>query len=281
MTDITIGIAIILSLSAGLFALGLRAGRAFSNFVSAALALGTVLAILSYLFLFRDSLFLAKLVPFPNLIVLANPVPIAGGFLAGLAWERIPERLWRKFLLVTPLVLITLYSAYGRFPEKPPKCENHWSDGVCIQSSPVSCSAASAATLLKAHGISATESEMASLCFIRDSGTTMQGLYRGLKIKTRNTQWDVQAFTAEIDALRSMNVTPAIVKVGLKRGSRAGSIYENQWGWTRGVPHTVVLFRFLEDDTVEIGDPSIGREQWGYKDLQVLWQGEGLRLVKR
>ena len=57
--------------------------------------------------------------------------------------------------------------------------------------------------------------------------------------------------------------------------------YVRDWGWEVGRPHAVILFRFLPDDLVEMGDPSIGREKWHVKSLRVLWRGDGMRLVRR
>jgi hypothetical protein len=55
--------------------------------------------------------------------------------------------------------------------------------------------------------------------------------------------------------------------------------YEREWGWTPGLGHAVVMYGFAGKDRVDIGDPSIGREQWTVDDLGTLWHGWGLRLV--
>jgi hypothetical protein len=48
------------------------------------------------------------------------------------------------------------------------------------------------------------------------------------------------------------------------------------------------LERTARDETIMadvyvglLGDPSVGREQWSLRDLEVLWHGTGLRLVRR
>lgn len=61
-------------------------------------------------------------------------------------------------------------------------------DGVCLQTSGYSCSAAAAASLLHLYGVAATEREMAELCVTcnagqREGGTTHSGILRGLRIK--------------------------------------------------------------------------------------------------
>lgn len=148
-----------------------------------------------------------------------------------------------------------------------------------MQTSKESCSPAAAATLLYAHGIRTTEQEMAELCRTSRLGTTMLGLYRGLKIKTRGTQWDVEVFRGTIPEMRGLGGT-MLITVGLKKGQDADPRYQREWGWPPGVKHTVVVFDFPGTE-VEIGDPAAGREQWTLTDLETLWYGEGLRLIKR
>ena len=53
------------------------------------------------------------------------------------------------------------------------------------------------------------------------------------------------------------------------------------WGWTPGMAHSVVFFRTLPNNLVEIGDPSVGREHWGMDGIETLWHGDAMRLVKR
>ena len=48
----------------------------------------------------------------------------------------------------------------------------------------------------------------------------------------------------------------------------------------RDNPHCVVLYGYAENDRVDIGDPSVGREQWTVRDLEVLWNGSGFCLEK-
>lgn len=228
----------------------------------------------------RDNLVLARLLPFSNLVVLGNWLPPAASFLAGLAWGRIPKRPWRRCAFILPLLLASFYSAYGRLLGNPPTCGDEWEGGVCIQTSFASCSAACAATLLRSCGIRAAEGEMASLCLTRANGTTVHGLFRGLKLKTADTAWDVRVFSCGADELRQRGA-PAILLVGFRRASDADPRYEQEWGWTPGVPHTVVFFGFTDTEMVKVGDPAVGREHWSAEDLRVLWRGRGLGLVRR
>jgi predicted double-glycine peptidase len=154
---------------------------------------------------------------------------------------------------------------------------DRWDDNVCLQTSQASCSPAAAATLLRAYCIDTTEQEMALLCLTSREGTSMLGLYRGLKIKTRNTAWDVYMFdSATIDDLRGAG--PVLLSVELRDGRLEQHM--QTWGWIPGVPHTVVLLGFVGDDKVLVADPAIGREVWFIDDLRLLWHGEGARLVR-
>ena len=82
---------------------------------------------------------------------------------------------------------------------RTPACSERWDElGTCLQTTDYTCSPACAATLLKKYGIAATEQEMAELCLTR-RGTSWQGLYRGLKLKTAGTDWDVAGLPAAPD----------------------------------------------------------------------------------
>jgi hypothetical protein len=121
---------------------------------------------------------------------------------------------------------------------------------------------------------------MAELCLTRPAGTSMHGLYRGLKMKTAGTGRAVEAVRGDLDTLRAQR-GPVILSVKLQPRSDVDPRYEQLWGWTPGVAHTVVFYGFRPDGKAEIGDPAVGREHWRVQDLQVLWQGDGLRLVRR
>jgi hypothetical protein len=73
----------------------------------------------------------------------------------------------------------------------------------------------------------------------------MLGTYRGLRIKTSNTPWRVHVLShATLAELR----------------------------------HAVVIFGFLPNNKIDMGDPSVGREKWNVESLNTLWNGEGILL---
>lgn len=280
MGDIYLGIVIMAVLSTGIFLAALRIGRRAPRFLCDLLALVTVLSMFLYIRDMWDKLLLVKLLPFSNLVVLGNWFPLAVGFLAGLAWRRVPGRMWRKSLSAGALLTIGAYSILQPVCGKPPICRDVWADGVSIQTTRATCSAACAATLLRAHGISTSEQEMAELCLTR-SGTHWQGLYRGLKLKTAGTPWDVEPFVWSLDELRANLSDPVILTVHLDEDIGLAPFYREEAGWVPGLSHSTVLFAFRLDDLLEMGDPSVGREQWPIEDLQLLWHGQGMRLVRR
>ena len=113
-------------------------------------------------------------------------------------------------------------------------CGNRWDQqGICRQTTPYTCTPACAATVLKMHGIPATEQELAELCLTR-RGTTWQGLYRGLKRKTANTPYEVEVLSRSADSLRRLTPDCMVLTVGLPHGADVDPIYEQQYSWTRG-----------------------------------------------
>ncbi len=279
--DLYVGVAIVAALSAMLFALGLRAGRRLRPDVSTLLAVAVVGFLVAFVLRWSRGVLLAQIVPMTNAIVLADAVPPAAALLAGLAWARIPGGAGRRAVLVVPLLLVGVHHSYSWMLADPPPLANHWRRGVCVQTSGASCSPAAAATLLRAYGIATDEAEMARLCLTRRNGTSMLGLYRGLRLKTAGTPWRVEPFATGTADLRAFD-GPAILSVGIPRGGVPDARYEQLWGWVPGVRHTVVAFGFRAGGAeLEVGDPAIGREHWSVDDLHVLWQGEGLRLVRR
>jgi hypothetical protein len=119
---------------------------------------------------------------------------------------------------------------------------------------------------------------MALLCLTSRHGTQTLGLYRGLKLKTRGTPWDVYMFTGgTIDDLRGTG--PVLLSVELR--PEVVTMRELQGGgWMLGVPHSVVLIGFIGHERVAIADPSFGRQIWTLNELRLLWHGEGVRLVR-
>ena len=280
MGDLYLGLLILAVFSAVSFGVGRAIGRRVSRPAANQLSVLAVSGLISYIIFLWDQTALVRVLPVSNLIVLGNWFPLASGLLGGLASTQSMLPAWRRGLMVAILQMVAMVVVLFPLSGSAPQCGNLWRDGVCLQTTRSTCSAASAATLLELHGIHATEQEMAELCLTR-RGTNWMGLYRGLKKKTAGTDWDVEVFTGTADDLRLLN-TPAILSVGLAQDSQADSIYQTELGWRPGMRHSVVLFGFVTD-LVDIGEPTpdAGRERWTGSDLQAVYLGQGMRLVSR
>jgi hypothetical protein len=280
MEDLYLGFGIVAAVSAVAFWVALHIMRRATSERANLLAIALLLLMAWYTVALWHSVAMTRLLPFRNVVVLGNWFPPAAAFLAGLVWSLPQVRQNRRRILVGGLALAGTYSMVHPLLGEHPTCHDRWRGDVCLQTSPSTCSAASAATLLRSVGIDASEHEMAELCLTR-KGTTWAGLYRGLKHKTAGTGWDVEVFRATFDDLSSLADRPVMLSVGIDRDEPVDPDYLDDWGWIPGQPHSVVLFNFIGQNTVVVGDPAIGRELWSIKDLEVLWHGEGIRLVPR
>jgi hypothetical protein len=280
--DLYLGIAIMVAVSSGLFLLGRRIAILGPRWLTNVLGILTIAGVGAYVIYLRDNMMMAIMLPYSNLIVLGNWFPVGVGFLGGLAWIRVYGGRVRKGIYTAVLLAVGLFALLQPLLGTPPKCNNEWLGEVCIQTSDSTCSAACATTVLVSVGIDAKEGEMAQLSLTRH-GTSWQGLYRGLKLKTAGTKWDVQVFQCTAEELRDLPAGPKILAVGLKRGSNYDPKYVHEYGWELGQLHSVVLFGFHDDGRARIGEPTqdIGVEYWSEEDLQSLWRGIGLRLVDR
>jgi hypothetical protein len=280
--DIYIATALVGAASLVTLLLGLRLGRRLGPRAATFACVLIVGLIVLHVRFVSGRLWVTRVVPASSAVVLGNALLPAVAALAGLAWRLVPGGVPRRLLVIGPLVGLCAYGAFApAFPRASLELVDRWRDDVCLQTSPATCAPAASATLLRAHRIDTTESEMAWLCLTGMRGTSDLGLYRGLRVKTRGTPWAVTAFHTDVEGLRQLT-GPAILTVRLEAGADVDPRYEQLWGWTPGVSHTVVFFGFTDDgEKVVIGDPGTGREHWSVRDLHVLWHGDGLRLAAR
>ena len=226
---------------------------------------------------------ISRWLPYSNLILVGNWLPLLAAALAAIVWHRPASSYARRMTCVAGLASAAAYSFVYPLLGSAPACGNRWDSlGTCLQTTQQTCSPASAATLLKQYGIPATEQEMAELCLTRH-GTSWQGLYRGLKLKTAGTPYDVEVVHCSDSQLHQLADRPLILSVGLSRGARSDSDYTREFGWQPGVNHSVVLLRFDSSGNAVIADPSLEmcREHWPSDMLHTLWRGYAFRLVER
>lgn len=154
----------------------------------------------------------------------------------------------------------------------PIHCEDRWAGSCCLQTTDYTCVPAAAATLLKINGIDSNEEALKTLCLTRTRGTSLWGLYRGLREKTDGREKRVTICETSISDFLERN-KPAIVFVMLDAALDAkDKRYSRDWGWTVNVAHAVVFLEALPGNRVAIADPKFGVEVWNTEGLEALWQ---------
>ena len=281
MDDLAIGFLVIGLVSLLACIIGIFTVRNVRGLVRTLMVATVVALVLTFAVKAQGRLIVTEWLPFSNVILVGNLTTVGSACLAGivLGWPSLP--IWRKTLFATGMWGVGVMALLSQMPRNPPEPGDDWVDEVCMQTNRASCSACAAATLLVHHGIPADEAEMMKLCLTGAKGTPSLGLYRGLKLKTADTRYDVEVFHSDIESLLDSSDVPAILLVKLELGADVDPRYEQLWGWTPGLGHAAVYYGLAGTDHIMIGDPSVGREKWTVDDLRVLWQGEGVRLRDR
>ncbi|BAM04997.1 cysteine peptidase family C39 domain-containing protein [Phycisphaera mikurensis] len=285
-TDLLLAVCVQTVAALVAFAAGAAVSRALREreadwpLLLAALAGGLLAA---WLIAGREPTFVAGWLPVPAVIVYGNPGPALGGLLAGLlaANRRVPG--WRRAPLAAAVAAVGLYGPASTLLHEPPAVRPVRRDGIDMQTHRASCSAAAAATLLRARGILGfTEREMVRLCLTGERGTPLLGAFRGLYLAAERAGAPLRPVFRRMPAaeLRARpELLPAMVSVRLTEElDERDPRYRGDWGWLLGVTHSVVVFRFTRDGRVEVGDPGAGRELWSVAALESLWVGDVLSL---
>jgi hypothetical protein len=283
MTDLALGYAAQAAVAIVLFLVTLWLARRLSVAAANGVNLLVVAALLDYIRCIWFDSGLAAWLPWSNLIVIGNWLPLFLAVIAALVWLRTAYAPCRRAVLCSALAACGTFAGLYPVLGFAPRCENRWDDlGTCVQTTPYTCSPACAATLLAKYGIRTTEAEMADLCLTR-YGTSWQGLYRGLKLKTAGTQWDVQVCDVSADDLMQQDGGPMILSVGLPADASANTEYTREFGWVPGVNHSVVLECWQPGELARVSDPQdeMAREHWDLETMRILFRGTMLRLVPR
>jgi glucose dehydrogenase len=106
-------------------------------------------------------------------------------------------------------------------------------------------------------------------CLTHVEGTSALGLYRGLKLKTAGTAWDVWANKPHADSIDDWPL-PAVVTVSLP-GLDSGTL----------VGHSIVVLGKDDDGKFEIADPFTGHQRWTRRQLIDAYGGDVMALVAR
>ena len=287
MWDIVFAILVLLVLSGCGFQLGRRLGRTVraANRVCLVLAIATF----SFVFFVHSQLWIAKVFPLSSVIVLSNLLPIAASILSGVLYAHPKVSPSRRFAFTSILLVAGWVTVvWGLIPLQF-NSMNRFRNGVCLQSTPVTCSACSAVTLLGQVGIETDENEMARLCLTSSRGTNLLGIFRGLSLKTLGTDYQVQVIDCEFDELLSAGAFPMLAALGQPAAAEttgsagAGSFVTTLPQFFSNAEHCVVLIEITDRETVKVGDPAllINPTEVPIADLRNSWRGKGFRLVRR
>jgi hypothetical protein len=282
VADIHAAIVILVVSSLFLYRLGRLLTRRYSARFCRTLAVAVTLLLLLFAGMLHGRLFLARLLPWSNVIVLGNWIPLAAALLTGLAVGDEGAASRRRMAMLVALLGLAWYTVVAPLVE----AVELWPGDVtysAVQSSQVSCSAACAAKLLRLHGIDASERELAGLCLTNRFGTPPLGLYRGLRIKTRGTGWHVES--TDFDNLRFCQGAcgPMLIRVRLS-GPKLVRTFNNQLaGWSPGMEHTLLLYGFADSGRPVMWDPAVPIDPnylWTREELSQRRCGDVIRLVK-
>jgi hypothetical protein len=143
---------------------------------------------------------------------------------------------WIAHLLALALVILVPLAVYAKLlwqPLDPATLENHWQDGLCLQSNTSTCGPSATATLMHHYGIQITEKAIATASHTNFRGTWNWYLARMLRRHGLRPRFLRPATLAEVPL-------PSII--GVRSASSRG--------------HFLVLF--TNGDLLNIGDPNLG-----------------------
>jgi hypothetical protein len=134
-------------------------------------------------------------------------------------------------------------------------------DNVCSQTTDFTCGPAAAVTALRRLGLTAQEGEIAVLSHASPiSGTLPWCLYKAIQNRYAGDGLECQfRHFDSVGQLRNASVTLAVVKDAFL------------------LDHCVAVLD-VDDDTVTIGDPVLGRLKMSYNDFAAVWRFYGITL---
>ncbi len=115
------------------------------------------------------------------------------------------------------------------------------------------------------------------LCLTDYDGTQTLGLYRGVKLVADRNGRQVEIIERDLEKFLQADDWPALIAARLPYGVDDPRFAE-EWGWIPGMGHSVVILGRTPDGEFTVGDPTVGLEYWPESQLELLWQGVGLRV---
>ncbi len=301
--DLYLAMGVMAAVSVAAFALAHRLVRGLSRSGALVALLAVITALVFYLQYGQDRLEAVRLLPVSAVVIYANLTPVLAAIAGAITWRAVRPpavhrsdptddamrkastshagAVSRRVILILMLWGLAAVQAWHVAWAKPPPLGQVRQGLVWRQTTQASCSAAAAATLLGWYGIDSSEAEMARLCLTTRQGTRTLGVYRGLLLKAGDSH-TIETYTGPAEGLRDFATSPVLINVGLDpEDVLVDSRYTTDWGWRPGIRHTVVVFAFLPSGQLVVGDPAVGMEFWSYRTLEILWQGEAIKLTPR
>jgi len=251
---------------------GQRTGRLVTVLMTALMGI--------YMMWLWDAPVLVSLLPFSGVIILGNWLPVIGAYYAGVCGSTRTIPTWRRALLSCGLMSLSVYSLYSPLMGEAPRCMNVDFERILeFQTTDQTCSAACAASLLRMHGIDATEKELTELCLTR-RGTHWMGVYRGLTLKTAGTDWKVVVERLSGDELSRAGRFPGVLS--LTFNGRA-AYRPADAGLVQNTGHSVVSLGTNRESSLVVFDPSpdYGFETWNDATVDEVESAVLIRLESR
>ena len=281
------------------FAVGVSAwlafhlGRNLNSRIQAPLWLtfASLLASLFFCQFLSGQLFWAKYFPVSEALVWCNLAPLLIGFSAGCfaSLKQVRSRsrgfataafsVLGVLFLTLPFIRPMLFPANVELSARP-KGE------LFLQTHESTCAAASAATLLKMHGIEETEQSMVRKCLTSNQGTEALGLFRGLKRATRQSDKSVHVGSRNPKDWMQKSQLPNVSLVNFDENEFATDARHSLWRPTRFLGlsdaqgHAVVVMDYHEGNWL-IGDPAVGMVVWSDEEFNHRFTGDSIFLSKR
>lgn len=278
MSDLVIAIAVMIAVCVAAFRIGFRWGQSESLPFRIAVQILALLLMAAYLGLLWNRPVLSRILPASSLIIVSNWLPMWGSFFVGVLMSTPDTPRVRRCSLSLLTAALAAYSMVAPILGNPPECAaTSAGNDFQHQTTPFTCSAACAASLLRLHGVDASESELAELCLTRE-GTHWMGVYRGLKLKTQNTDWIVAVEPYSRELLQQPMEAPGVLCFTFDESRFRGL---SDHGFENGRGHSVVVLGTSVPGYVSVFDPApdYGAEEWDNRIFDCVTDAVVLRLL--
>lgn len=278
MSDLVVAIAVMIAVSATAFRVGFRWGQSESMPFRIAVQVLALLLMIAYLGLLWNRPVLSRILPASSLIIVSNWLPFWGSFFVGLLMSTPGTPHIRRYGLSLLTTALVIYSTVAPILGHPPECSaDSARNDFQHQTTPYTCSAACAASLLRLHGVDASESELAELCLTRE-GTHWMGVYRGLKLKTRHTDWIVVVEPFSRELLKQPLEAPGVLCFTFD-ATRFHGLSDH--GFMHGRGHSVLVLGSSAAGYLSVFDPApdYGAEEWDDRIFDCVTDAVVLRLL--